>query len=329
MPTPPEIRNGIRHIGIIEILTEGEAHHFAQADGHIRVAGEIEIDLEGVHNDAQPGRRHRSFRGFADPGPDLPRRIGQKDFFAHTGGQGAHTGGKQLSGMGAGAKLIVHVLIADDRAGDQLGEQGHVGAECGKIPLFVGIHPIHVDDVGQRLERIEGNTHGQCHIQVSQLGARQGPHGIQCQIGVLEEAENRQIDRNSGDHIPLRPAAVRFPIFSNHPSKEIIHGDGKQHQKHVQGLPPAVEDQAGEKQSGVAPLQRRDKIQKQHNGKVKKHKFKTGKYHFLPPCAAIVILFRDWFISMQPCFSAHTSSTRLPCARGAVIRQFAKRISDD
>ena len=39
----------------IEILGEHESHHQAEADRHVRVAAEIEVDLEGIGGDAVPG----------------------------------------------------------------------------------------------------------------------------------------------------------------------------------------------------------------------------------------------------------------------------------
>ena len=56
VPAPPEIPDGLRGVGKIEIFDEREAEHFAQPDRHVRVAGEIEIDLQRVATDAEPRR---------------------------------------------------------------------------------------------------------------------------------------------------------------------------------------------------------------------------------------------------------------------------------
>ena len=54
VPAPPEIGDGIGQIGVVEILFIAEAHHQAHADGHIRIGGKVQINLQGVGKAAQP-----------------------------------------------------------------------------------------------------------------------------------------------------------------------------------------------------------------------------------------------------------------------------------
>src|SRR3989442_14821612 len=67
VPAPPEVRDAVRAIRRVEVFHELKAEHPAEADGHVGVAAEIEIDLESVSNDAEPrgGRveRLRAERG--------------------------------------------------------------------------------------------------------------------------------------------------------------------------------------------------------------------------------------------------------------------------
>ncbi len=62
VPAPPEIRDALRAIGGIEVLDKLEPDHPAQSHRHIRVAGEIEVNLKGIRQHAKPGvhRRQRS-----------------------------------------------------------------------------------------------------------------------------------------------------------------------------------------------------------------------------------------------------------------------------
>ena len=55
VPTAPKLGNGGRHIRIIKVLWELEAHHSTEADGHVAVARKVEIDLEGEGEDGNPG----------------------------------------------------------------------------------------------------------------------------------------------------------------------------------------------------------------------------------------------------------------------------------
>ena len=49
--------------GRIEVLEELEPEHAAEAHRHVRVAGEIEVDLERVSQHADPGvQRHTAGR---------------------------------------------------------------------------------------------------------------------------------------------------------------------------------------------------------------------------------------------------------------------------
>src|SRR5919204_113513 len=74
VPPAPEFLHGACDVRPAEVLREPEPKHPAQADRHVRVAGEIEVNLKRVANDAEPRergrelvRRHRK---------DLVRRFG-------------------------------------------------------------------------------------------------------------------------------------------------------------------------------------------------------------------------------------------------------------
>ena len=54
MPSSPEVGEGRCAVGGIEVLREDEAEHEAEADRHIGVAAEVEVDLHGVAEGAEP-----------------------------------------------------------------------------------------------------------------------------------------------------------------------------------------------------------------------------------------------------------------------------------
>ena len=56
MPAPPELGDRPGRVGIIEVLEEIDAEELGQPDGHVRVPGEIEVDLQRVAGDPQPGQ---------------------------------------------------------------------------------------------------------------------------------------------------------------------------------------------------------------------------------------------------------------------------------
>lgn len=57
--------------------------------------------------------------------------------------------------MRALAQLIVNVGVADDRSRDKLRKERNVCAECGDVLLNARVAAVYVDDVGERLERVE------------------------------------------------------------------------------------------------------------------------------------------------------------------------------
>src|SRR5262245_6500339 len=76
VPPAPEVLDRLGDIRIVEVLEDSESEHPAEPDGHVRVAGEVEVDLERVADDAQP--RHPSTRWRRrqreDPVGDLAER---------------------------------------------------------------------------------------------------------------------------------------------------------------------------------------------------------------------------------------------------------------
>ena len=55
MPSTPKVRDTYCRIGAIEIFWKCEAKHKAKTYSHVGVGGEIEIDLKGIGNRAEPG----------------------------------------------------------------------------------------------------------------------------------------------------------------------------------------------------------------------------------------------------------------------------------
>ena len=55
MPPSPELGNALGKVGVVKVFQEMEAKDSAQTDGHIAVAGEIKVELEGK-SDAELAR---------------------------------------------------------------------------------------------------------------------------------------------------------------------------------------------------------------------------------------------------------------------------------
>ena len=48
MPAPPELGNRLTDIGMGKVFHKAKAHHQAQTNGHIRITGEVKIELRGI-----------------------------------------------------------------------------------------------------------------------------------------------------------------------------------------------------------------------------------------------------------------------------------------
>ena len=75
MPAPPEFGYARRAVRVVEVLRQTQTHHFPQADCHLRIAPEVEVELQSIVQKAQPDHRHRDARGAAYA--DLPQDARQ------------------------------------------------------------------------------------------------------------------------------------------------------------------------------------------------------------------------------------------------------------
>ena len=171
MPPPPEFRDAFRAVGIVEILRETEAEHPSQADGHVGIPGKIEVNVQHKGKGVQPGKHHR--RGGA-----LPVKISQQCQIVrqnHLFGKADHkppqTQADVLQAVLSRFQLPGYVPVADNRPGNQLREQSHIGSKGNEIPLRLHLPPVHVHGVAQALEGIKADAHGQSQLQKGQAQA--------------------------------------------------------------------------------------------------------------------------------------------------------------
>src|SRR5699024_5859153 len=78
MPSPPEFRDTLRYVWIVEILFKFKPEHLPQSHSHIRVSAEIKIYLERIGKNTHPCREHGQPAGWhpGDLVKHLARRIG-------------------------------------------------------------------------------------------------------------------------------------------------------------------------------------------------------------------------------------------------------------
>ena len=84
MPAGPELLDRAGGIGIAEIFRKIETDEGAEADGHIRISGKIEVDLQGEGDQPDPSQaevqllRGHGKNAIGRPGQD----VGDQHFLA-------------------------------------------------------------------------------------------------------------------------------------------------------------------------------------------------------------------------------------------------------
>ena len=254
MPAPPELGHALGDIGVIEVDAELEAQHPAQAAGHVGVTGEVEVNLQGVGAGPRPGPQHPGGHGVGGHGvPEHAELVGQQDLLRHADHEQAHAGVEQGGRLVAGDELVVHVLVADDGTGDELGEEGDVAGEVHQAVGGLAVVPIHVDEVGHGLEGVEGDADGQGDAHVRQAGeGRDLLERPDEQARILKHTQGRQVNDDAEDQNDTLagPGGLLF----DEDAAEVVDQDGPDHDQNIDRLTVGVEDQVGQQKEEVPEL---------------------------------------------------------------------------
>ena len=187
MPPPPEFRHAFGYVRIVEILKKMEAEHTTKTDGHIGVAGKIEIDLEGEEQNAYPGAECRESAHIAAD-------------------QGVH----RAAGEVGKDHFLDHTLCKAD-----------IEQKLGERSLCSGFAPIYVNDIRKNLERIEGNAERQSESGKINGCAQQEIHIGNKESGVLEKQQKPDIHGECKEQGDFRCGFA--PVSVHNPTGKIAH----------------------------------------------------------------------------------------------------------
>ncbi len=249
VPPPPELLDGPGGVGQVEVLQEPEAEEPPQADGHVAVATEVEVDLEGIAYRPQPGQAEVQLGRCQgeDRVGHRPGGVGQEYLLPEAGDEPAQAGQGQLRGQAPVLDLVGHVVVDDDGPGDELGEEGDVEQQPPGIPGPLLRMAVDVNDVAQALEGIKGDADGQHDPRQGQPGSGEAVDRADEEIRVLEDAQQQEVGRHSQ---PRRQAAVGLPGLEPQ-AEEVVEKDAQEQQGQIGELPEGEEDQAGQGEPGV------------------------------------------------------------------------------
>ena len=165
VPAPPELRDALCDIRIAEVFREREAEDAAQPDGHIAVAGEIEIDLEREGDRVQPGIERRLLGRSLIGGDELRKDVRNEHLLPETDREARSARGRGFERVCPLLQLGRDIAVAHDWARDELREHGNIGGKIDKIMLRRHIAAVYVDLIAGDLKRIEADADRQGDLQ--------------------------------------------------------------------------------------------------------------------------------------------------------------------
>ena len=251
VPPAPEYGNALRAVRRPEILGDIDVEHLSQTNGHVRIAAEIKINLEGIGERGCPcGTETKTF-GVEAIFYKQCQRIGDHDFLEKTDAEHIDAPGEIVSIECPAAEILElgdHFTVQHNGTRYQLGEEQDKNAVIPKG--FQGCFLVpNRDQEGQLLESEE--TDAQRKDDVLQMEGR-GEYRIDIgdkEIVVLEVAQQTHVEQNA-QYIQDSAALSGKPH-----GNQIVYKDGSDDDEQITDVIIAVEKQGGKDQK--QPLEKR------------------------------------------------------------------------
>ena len=193
MPSSPELCYGLGNVGIVEVLQVIEAEDLAEADGHIGISAEIEVDLESESQSSDPGKRCSRMASHVHHGvdlfPDDCHLVGDEDLFGKAHDEASDACSDPALVGNSVLKLDLHVGVSDDGACDELREQRYVCSQGYDVLLALDLASKYVNYVGHGLEGIEADADGKSHADQAQTCSCKAVHGLDDEVRILEKTQ--------------------------------------------------------------------------------------------------------------------------------------------
>ena len=216
-------------------------------------------------DEPQPCVRRGNRVGRAHRLPYRPQRIGQQRLRAQAGEKAAHPFLQRGGRYGAFFQFPAHILIQDDRPGDQLREKQNKRGVIDKIPLGGHFAAINVDDICLRLKGVKADAERQRSLR----RIRAQPHRVHKKRSVFEKNKRAEIDQQAcrqGQRAQARLFARRSE------AKRPVEQHRPDDQRHIPDFSPRIKENACGKQKGVARLRGQQQVRKHRAGQEKDKK---------------------------------------------------------
>ena len=150
----------------MEVEREADAEQAGGTEGHVGVAGEIEVELERIGDRADPGFGHRRVAPVGggeaeDRGGDAGEVVGDHHLLEQAAEEDPERDREvAVPAVMALAELRHHLAVMDQRPGDQVGEEGDEEQVVGEV-ILLGLAAVGIDEVGDLEEGEEGDREGE------------------------------------------------------------------------------------------------------------------------------------------------------------------------
>ena len=203
VPATPEFGDGLREVGIVEVLEELESEHASEANRHVGVAAEVEVDLQRVADGPEPreragwrGRSERLVRHFR-------HHVGEQHLLVEADDEPEDATRELVPAGPARSDLVTDRCVAHNGARNELREERNVQGQQKRIALG----PDATGDVDHVAERLEGEERDTNRQQEARLGNRALPgrepvaQRRRDEIRVFPNADQGEIARHrTGEH---------------------------------------------------------------------------------------------------------------------------------
>ena len=170
VPAAPEIADARREVRRVEVLHQVEAEDLRRADRDHRVAAEVAVDLQRKRQRRQQQRHAAEGRVVVPDGVHEDRSPVGDDHLQEESPD--HQDGALGHAFRVPQLLFVSVLYLGqqvfrtlDGSRHELREERHEQRVAQQVLLRLRVAAVHVDDVAQRLERVERDADGQQQVE--------------------------------------------------------------------------------------------------------------------------------------------------------------------
>ena len=257
VPPRPEGRNTGRKVGEVEVESEVVAEQPSCGDGHVRVAGEVAVNLRGPQPDGQITAAHAVFGMACEVFIDELRHTIRDDGLLDKADEEQDKAATNIypGEIALRDALRKEVLRAHDGPGHQLRKEGNKEREIEDVLRRFELPAVDVDGVAERLECVETDSHRQgdvedIHRDVETQQVRHIDGRLDEEVEVLEDAQQAQVADKAGSQEPeTLPLVVCLDQLI---SDDVVEQRREEDQRQKAPVPRGIEDVAGEKQPELA-----------------------------------------------------------------------------